>query len=170
MRIESVTSMPCHRFNKGAGSPGRETYTTGLEVRNVAHSATSLTQASSTYCLVGRSCSPRGTADGAATRPMYWKQRQQGSKGLSHKANHKHISFFTEGGVRRDRPRETPRLSSPDQKWDIKVDVDTKHSHKYIWYLTGKIYAPHWADNETGMNGNRMQEQAQNPYILECCL
>lgn len=71
MRIESVTSMPCHRFDKGAGNPGRETYTTGLGVRNAAHSATSLTQASSTYCLVGRSRSPRGTADGAATRPMY---------------------------------------------------------------------------------------------------
>lgn len=23
---------------------------------------------------------------------------------------------------------------------------------------------------ETGMNGNRMQEQAQNPHILEFCL
>ena len=50
---------------------------------------------------------------------------RQGSKGLPPARNHNHISFVTEGGGRKNiRPRETPRPFSPDQEWNMRVNLD----------------------------------------------
>ncbi len=51
--------------------------------------------------------------------------RRQGSKGVPPAENHNHISFAMEDGGRRNiRPRETTRPFSPDQEWNMRVDLD----------------------------------------------